>query len=176
VSTKPASIRISVPVTNLELDQTRALMRSFADWHRRSHEQDRHLIEQYFDGAAFEAEVAALPGKYGPPSGQLLLATIDSEPAGCVALRAMDEGYCEMKRMFVPVHLHGRGIGQALGQAIVASARKMGFKAMRLDTSIRQLKAQALYRSLGFRAIEPYYPMPEQVRQWLVFMELTLEQ
>jgi GNAT superfamily N-acetyltransferase len=151
------------------------LIRSFAAWHRQSHQQDHHLIDQYFDGAAFDAEVASLPGKYRPPHGQLLLATLGDEPVGCVALRRIDAQYCEMKRMFVPVHLHSRGIGLALGQAIVASARTMGFKAMRLDTSIRQVKAQALYKRIGFRSIEPYYQMPQELRQWLVFMELPLE-
>jgi GNAT superfamily N-acetyltransferase len=151
------------------------LMRSFTDWHRQRHVQDLHLIDQYFNIAEFDAELASLPGKYAPPHGQLLLATLGGEPAGCVALRKMDTECCEMKRMFVPLQLHGKGVGRALAQAIVAQARAMGFKSMRLDTSIRQREAQALYKSLGFHPIEPYYPLSSELRSWLVFMEMQLQ-
>ena len=73
-------IEVKVPATTLELDQVRALMRAFVDWHRSRHEQDRHLIEQYFDGAAFEQELAGLPGKYAAPRGALLLALTSRGP------------------------------------------------------------------------------------------------
>ena len=78
---------VQVPKTPAQLDQVRALMRSFIAWHKERHGQDIDLINAYFDGAAFEDELASLPGKYGPPRGQLLLATLDGAPVGCVALR-----------------------------------------------------------------------------------------
>jgi hypothetical protein len=84
-------------------------MRSFIAWHRERHREDTHLIDAYFDGQAFEQELATLPGKYAPPHGQLLLATLDGVPAGCVALRGLDFASCEMKRMFVYTQFHGRG-------------------------------------------------------------------
>ena len=51
----------------------------------------------------------------------------------------------------------------------------MGYSTMRLDTSIRQTEALSLYASLGFRTIEPYYPLPADMVAWLVFMELKLQ-
>src|SRR6476661_2548619 len=167
-------IAVQVPKIPTQLDQVRALMRSFIAWHKERHGEDIDLINAYFDDAAFEDELVSLPGKYGPPRGQLLLATLDGAPLGCVALREIDSGSCEMKRMFVYPQHHGKGVGRALAEAIIKEARGLGYRAMRLDTSVRQDEANALYRRLGFEAIEPYYELPEDVRNWLVFMELKL--
>jgi putative acetyltransferase len=149
-------------------------MRAFTAWHRERHTQDLHLIDAYFDAAALEEELAALPGAYSPPSGRLLLATHDGAPAGCVALRPIAAQRCEMKRMFVYPHLQGRGIGHALARRVIDDARSSGYRAMLLDTSIRQAEAQALYSRLGFEVVPPYYELPADLRDWLVFMELAL--
>src|ERR1700757_2320317 len=167
-------IIVEVPKTAAQLDQVRALMRSFIAWHKGRHGDDIDLITAYFDDAAFEDELASLPGKYGPPRGQLLLATLDEAPVGCVALREIDSASCEMKRMFVYPQYHGRGVGRGLAEAIIKEARDLGYHVMRLDTSVRQAEANGLYRRLGFQTIEPYYELPDHVRNWLVFMELKL--
>lgn len=149
-------------------------MRAFVAWHRGRHTQDLHLIDAYFDAQAFEAELAGLPGDYSLPGGGLLLAHHDDAAAGCVAFRPLEAAACEMKRMFVYPRFHGRGIGRALGQAIIREAREAGYSVMRLDTSIRQLEAQRLYASLGFRPVSAYYSLAPELREWLVFMELAL--
>jgi putative acetyltransferase len=165
---------VRTPSSQLELDDVRALMRAFVQWHRALHRDDLALVDAYFDAAAFEAELAGLPGAYAAPDGVLLWATLDAEPVGCVALRRLDETTCEMKRMFVPPQLHGHGVGVALSEAIVQAARDLGYATMRLDTSVRQVAAQGLYRRLGFRVVPPYYDLPDDLRRWLVFMELPL--
>ena len=167
-------IDILNPSTPEQLDQVRHLMRAFVDWHRKLHTEDIHLIDGYFDAKAFEEELASLPGKYAPPGGRLLLAVGDGQPAGCAALREIDTQVCEMKRMFVYPRFHGKGIGRALGEALIREARTIGYVTMRLDTSFRQDQAQTLYRSLGFKRIKPYYDLPEELKNWLVFMELRL--
>ena len=167
-------IAITDAASPSQLDAVRDLMRAFMAWHRERHTQDLHLIDAYFDAASLEEELATLPGAYLPPSGRLLLATDDGESAGCVALRPIDAQYSEMKRMFVYPHLRGRGIGLALSQRVIEHARASGYRAMRLDTSIRQAEAEALYSRLGFNIIPPYYELPADLRDWLVFMELTL--
>ena len=157
-----------------EVNDLRALIRAFTAWHRERHSQDLELIDAYFDADEFEAELAGLPGDYAPPKGDLLLASIDGVSAGCVAMKPIDDQRCEMKRMFVYPQFHGRGVGRALGEAIIASARNAGYRTMLLDTSIRQKEAQALYQNLGFKYIEPYYDLPDDMKEWLVFMELEL--
>ena len=165
---------VQVATTAKQLDQVRSLMRSFIAWHRERHREDTHLIDAYFDAHAFEQELATLPGKYVPPHGQLLLATLDGVPAGCVALRELDSASCEMKRMFVYTQFHGRGVGRTLADAVIKEAKVLGYRTMRLDTSIRQDEAKGLYQRLGFKIIEPYYELPEDLRHWLVFLELVL--
>jgi GNAT superfamily N-acetyltransferase len=166
---------VHVPTSAADLDHVRDLMRAFIGWHRGRHQEDLALIDSYFDAAAFEAELAALPGKYAPPGGLLLLATVEGVPAGCVALRGIDATRCEMKRMFVYPAYHGRGVGRALGEVVLGAGRAAGYRTMLLDTSIRQAEAQALYRRLGFREVAPYYELSEELRDWLVFMERQLD-
>ena len=117
----------------------------------------------------FDEEVKTLPGRYARPRGCMLLAMWTGEAAGCVALRQIGDGVCEMKRLFVQPALRGKGIGRALGQAIIEEARRIGYKRMRLDTVLEP--AKRLYRSLGFREIPPYQRVPIE---GVVFMELEL--
>ena len=110
----------------------------------------------------FEAELAAMPGKYAPPTGELLLARgADGAPLGCVGLRAIDPvGCCEMKRLYVAPDARGMGLGRALVEAVLDAAVRLGFRELRLDTLPNMSDAQALYARMGFVRIAPYYDTP----------------
>ena len=167
-------VLIHEPAQPAELDDVRSLMRAFVAWHRARHVADIELIERYFDQRAFDEELAGLPGKYARPGGRVLLAYLDGKPAGCVALRDLGDGICEMKRMFVPEAFRGRGVGRALAERIIAEGKDAGYRAIRLDTSRRQSEAMRRYERAGFRRIPPYYDLTEDVKDWLVFFELAL--
>ena len=168
-------ISIFQAATKTELNDVRGLMRAFVAWHRERHVEDIALIDRYFDQGAFDQELAGLPGKYARPQGRLLLAYVDGKPAGCVALRDLGGGACEMKRMFVPETFRGRGVGRALADRIIAEGKDAGYRTMRLDTSRHQDEAMRLYEMAGFRRIPPYYDLADDVKDWLVFFELTLQ-
>lgn len=111
----------------------------------------------------FEAELASLPGKYAPPAGALLLARLDGVAVGCVALRDLGAGACEMKRLYLAPAARGHGIGAALVERAIAAARAAGYAVMRLDTVPGEHDAAiGLYRKRGFSEIPAYCfnPMP----------------
>jgi ribosomal protein S18 acetylase RimI-like enzyme len=119
----------------------------------------------------FSQELADLPGRYAPPEGRLLLAQANGEPVACVALRKIDAGICEMKRLYVRPAWRRYGLGGRLAKAVIEAARTCGYRCMRLDTLASMTAAIALYESLGFRRIDSYYDNPSSCA---VFMELSL--
>lgn len=141
----------------------------------------RELFEEYASGLGislcfqnFDKELAELPGAYIPPSGRLFLAMQDEQTIGCVALRKIGDNVCEMKRLYVRPEFRGTGLGRTLAESIIAAAREIGYHSMRLDTLPGKMdRAIAMYRSLGFKEIEPYYKNPVD---GAAFMELILDQ
>jgi putative acetyltransferase len=121
---------------------------------------------------SFDEELRSLPGAYAPPSGRLLLARDAYHAAGCIALRQREAGICEMKRLYVRPADRGRGLGHFLVERVIAEARAIGYKRMRLDTVESAMQdAIALYRRMGFKEIAPYSDIPIESAIW---MELLL--
>lgn len=124
----------------------------------------KHLFQDYqaalgvdlcFQG--FEAELENLQGKYD----SLLLAYWNDEVCGCVGLCPLEQNsICEMKRLYVPDHYKGKGIGKTLARSIIEKARALGYEKMRLDTLSHLKAALSLYSQLGFKACNPYYDNP----------------
>ena len=138
----------------------------------------RTLFKEYETGLGislcfqnFDHELKNLPGDYAPPDGRLLLAEHDDQLAGCIAMRKISPDVCEMKRLFVRPTYRGTGLGRVLVNKIIDEARKLGYTQMRLDTLPGRMdKAIALYRSIGFVEIDPYYESVEGAK----FMQLDL--
>jgi ribosomal protein S18 acetylase RimI-like enzyme len=119
----------------------------------------------------FAAELAGLPGAYAAPQGRLLLATNGTDAAGCVALRALDQDACEMKRLFVRPAFRRHGVGKLLVERVIREARLAGYRTMRLDTLASMQSAISLYEAFGFLRCAPYYETP---LAQTVFMQLKL--
>ncbi len=143
-------IKIVQAETAEQIEPIRKLFREYEAWF------GMNLCFQNFD-----EEVANLPGKYAAPEGKLFLAYADENIAGCIALRKLEDGVCEMKRLFVKDEFRGQQIGIKLIEKLIAEAREIGYEKMRLDTFPSKMgKAVSLYESYGFREIPPYYHNP----------------
>jgi ribosomal protein S18 acetylase RimI-like enzyme len=141
--------------------------------------QTRELFLEYAESLGFslcfqnfDQELAGLPGDYAPPDGRLLLAEYEGQLAGCVALHKLEPEICEMKRLYLRAKFRDKGLGRALAETIIAEARAIGYRRMRLDTVEPVMKdAVAMYRRLGFKEIAPYRANPIA---GALYMELEL--
>jgi putative acetyltransferase len=148
-------------LTKEEIEAAKSLFLEYANWLE---------FDLCFQG--FDKELAELPGKYSPPKGRLYLLKADDKYAGCVALREIDDGISEMKRLYTKPEFRGRGYGLRMCKKLIEEAKLIGYKKMRLDTIGDKMKdALGLYKLLGFVEIEAYYKNPQP---GVVYMELDL--
>ncbi len=152
---------ITLAATEEHIADARALFREYEEWLGMS------LCFQNF-----EEEVATLPGKYAPPTGRLYVAYDNGAPIGCIALRQIAPGVCEMKRLYLRDAARGQGVGLRLIDQIIADALEIGYEKMRLDTYPPKMgKAVSLYEAHGFYEIPAYYDNPHD---GVLYMEKTL--
>jgi carbonic anhydrase len=155
------TLRVLTAADTRELERVRQFFRNYAAWLG---------VDLGFQN--FDAEMAHLPGAYAAPQGRLFLAEIDGEPAGCVGVRPLSDGVCELKRLYVEPAFRGLGAGRALIMAAIRAAREIGYRHLMLDTLPNMRMAVRLYRELGFSAAPAYYPSPVEGTQ---FLALDLE-
>lgn len=154
-------LRIDQAETPEQIETVRLLFREYETWLG---------LDLCFQ--RFEEEVRNLPGWYSPPDGRLLLASVDGKPAGCVGLRKLDDGICEIKRLYLRPEARGLGLGNRLIEMLIEQAGFAGYQRIRLDTHPPKMgKAVKLYESHGFKPIPPYYDNPHDS---VLFMELHL--
>jgi putative acetyltransferase len=141
-------------------------------------DEGRRLFQEYAAGLAvdlrfqnFAHELENIHRIYGAPDACLLLAHLNGGLVGCVAFRPFRDAVCEMKRLYVRPAARGMNVGRRLAVEIIHRACRAGYHKMVLDTLTSLQAAQALYLSLGFREVDPYYANP---LEGVVYMELNL--
>jgi putative acetyltransferase len=110
----------------------------------------------------FEAELKLLKEMYAFPTGVILLATLENDFVGCVAVRKKENEIAELKRMYIKPAHQTKGIATLLLEKSLAIAAELGYKKIRLDTLENMTPAINLYKKSGFYEIEPYYFNPEK--------------
>ncbi|MBQ0904237.1 helix-turn-helix domain-containing GNAT family N-acetyltransferase [Micromonospora sp. U21] len=91
-----------------------------------------------------------------PPAGVFLLATLNSKPVGCGAVKLHPDAPAEIKRVWVADTVRGLGMGRRILSDLERYAAERGRTSVRLDTNRNLTEAIAMYHSAGYREIEPY--------------------
>jgi putative acetyltransferase len=158
----PASMGVRQATTTDDIARARTLFVEYAQWLK---------VDLCFQG--FDDELRTLPGAYAAPRGRLLLAGAGEDAFACIALRPLDNaGLAEVKRLYVQPARRGEGWGHRLAENVIAEARAIGYRELRLDTLDWMAPARALYASLGFRERAAYYDNP---LAGVVYMSLELK-
>lgn len=134
-----------------DLEDVKQLFREYANFLQ---------VDLCFQG--FESELAKLPAKYAEPEGSIFLAKVNEMPAGCIALWKLEDGVCEMKRLYVKPEFQGLGLGKQLANVLLEEAKLKGYQKMKLDTLQRLSAANNLYTNLDFTKTIPYNINPEE--------------
>ena len=157
------SIMIKIIPANTpdRIDKAKALFKEYAD-----------SLTFDLDFQNFDQELDDFPGQYSPPRGRLFLAVYENQAIGCVGLRDLGKGICEMKRLYVSPRFRRHRAGKMLAEAVIQAAKDIGYDCMRLDTIPTMKSANILYASLGFKKIEPYRFNPIE---GALYLELRLK-
>jgi len=82
-----------------------------------------------------QREFSHLASYYRPPYGKLLLARLNGEPVGVVAVRRLDGQRGEGKRLYVRPSARGRGIARRLVHELFGASRELGLTSLYIETS-----------------------------------------
>ena len=132
-------------------------------------------ITRHFALERQDIEVLEDPfGKIIAPGGAVMFVSDGETIAGCVALKALDDGGFEVAKMAVADGYKGRGLGRMLMQACVDRAEAEGATRLYLETNSALAPAMALYRSFGFVELEGMTRGPGDYARVDTWMELKL--
>ncbi len=126
------------------------LARDFFAYMRETYPELGATIDAYLIAQDFEGQLAEFRTYFNPPRGECVIARLGGAPVGVVMLKPYGPGVCEMNRMYVANAARGRGVGRALCDGLIARARELGYREIRLDALNERVEALPLYRKLGF--------------------------
>ena len=113
-------------------------------------------------------------GQIVAQGGQVLLAELDGQVVGSVALIPQENGVMRLAKMAVADEAQGRGIGRQLLEHAIEQARQLGARQVVLGSNTQLARAVHLYESIGFRHLPPERRPVSPYARANVFMELDL--
>ena len=122
----------------------------------------RHEIAALYDGLDLDSPEMPKAGaaELGPPGGVFVVGFENDVPVCCGGVKALPDGACEIKKMFVVAAARGRGVARALLTELEQRAGGLGYEVVRLDTGPRQPRAQQMYERAGYAAVENFNGNP----------------
>ena len=86
----------------------------------------------------------------------VIIATIENKPVGCGAMKAYDSDTMEIKRMFVPIEMRGKGIAVHILKNLEKWAKEMNYSKCILETGNKMLEAIRLYEKSNYKVVPNY--------------------
>lgn len=115
------------------------------------------------------SEMDDVQANYFDNGGAFLVTIQDGRIIGTGAIRYLDEGVCELKRLWLLTEYHGQGFGFRMMQELLRIAREKGYKIIRLETDrIVQARAVQFYKRLGFYEIPRFGDDPDDMGMELI--------
>lgn len=158
-------VRMNPPVRSVdwdtELEMVRPLFVKYRQWladHADPAPESRRRVAQGL--ALIDRLISALPGPYGGPRGDVLLWLANGRPVACGALREIETGVGEIKRISVEPSYRGKEFGTLFVRALVNRANALGFEKLRVDTLASMSAAIEFYQEAGFRPVTAFWPHP----------------
>jgi GNAT superfamily N-acetyltransferase len=176
------SLPAIVPVTtDAHRAEARELIAEYLHWINESAQREYGLN---FDVNAMIAADLADGTKFQPPFGRFYVVHDGTAAIAVGCLKRLNEQVGEVQRMYVRASQRGKGVGRLIVDRLIADAREIGYRTLRLESLKFLAAAHALYRSVGFVEISPYagnsmenYHVPDLApayRASVLFMELAL--
>jgi GNAT superfamily N-acetyltransferase len=144
-----------------EIDTVRRLFREYREWLAEHRDTTAYADPTQSVGLrALDKAIAELPGVYGPPRGDIILAFEKEIVVACGALRELEPKIGEIKRVYVRADHRGKGFGPRLAGTLLDRARELGYERVRVDTLPTMAAAIEFYQEMGFTPIPAYWPHP----------------
>jgi GNAT superfamily N-acetyltransferase len=171
---KNSSLQVRDVILANDLEAIRKLWFDYLTWGN-NEMQSLYGVHPHDPEIAVEQDIQLID-KFLPPHGRLVLAVYEGKVCGLGSLKSINSEIGEIKRMYVDPSFRKIGAGRAILQSLINAANETGYKKVRLDSPKFMEAAHALYRSFGFKDISAYpeVEIPEEFRQYLLFMELDL--
>ena len=144
-----------------DLERVRRLFEDYRQWladHRDRAPSSASVVKRGL--GQIDKQIAELPGAYGPPRGEIILAFAREALVACGALRELEPTVGEIKRIYVRADHRGPGFGPRLTRSLLSRARELGYERVRVDTLPTMTAAIQFYQEMGFNPIPAYWPHP----------------
>ncbi|MGB6501377.1 MAG: GNAT family N-acetyltransferase [Thermoplasmata archaeon] len=144
-----------------DVETVRRLFQNYREWIA-AHRDTNPAAESTVNAGLgqIDRQIAGLPGAYGPPHGDVLLAFAGDAVVACGSLGEIEPKVGEIKRIFVRADHRGPGFGPRMTGALLDRAEILGYERVRVDTLASMTAAIEFYQEMGFRPISAYWPHP----------------
>jgi ribosomal protein S18 acetylase RimI-like enzyme len=144
-----------------DLETVRRLFQDYRRWIADHRDTRRSAAARVRTGLGeIDDLISELPGAYGPPRGEVVLARVGTVVVACLALREIEPKIGDIKRVYVREDHRGPVFGPRLTRALLKRARELGYERVRVDTLPTMAAAIEFYPAMGFEPIDPYWSHP----------------